>query len=438
MKNLILFLISSILAFNSAYSQTENYNLKARKLHKKVRKTIEHYYSYDKASGGFVKKSVNINRYNDDGYLIETYSLYSSKYTEDKPVKKLYNYNNKGILIGTKDISDLRGKYSTELKLIYNNKGHLTKRESVYKDDSKTYALYQNDRKGRVLNKKEYNKENKLIADVNFEYKGSKKIQNRTSFSAKDGSIIGNYVTTFDDDKRVLYTSESKYGTSKTTYEYDKHNNIIASYYTGKTDSKNTYNYVYDKRDNWIKKHYRSGKYQYFYFREIYFDNGEVTGSTDFDKRFINRHGNFDNVEVVKLKKKELPKKKTDYSRTNSSYVKNKLWDFDYVFVSGKVKKLKGTVSLKTTDNQSLKMDSNADIKVNFAGKEFNFNLNVSKYSSLSDKYEYKLRSDNGTSGILWIYKKTKALQNNGVKFNVNGLFTMVENADSSMSFYLK
>ena len=51
---------------------------------------------------------------------------------------------------------------------------------------------------------------------------------------------------------------------------------------------------VYDRKDNWVKKHYRSGKYQYFYFREIYFKNGDVTGSTDFDRRFINKHGNFD------------------------------------------------------------------------------------------------------------------------------------------------
>ena len=289
------------------------YNLKSKNLHKKVRKTIEHYYKYDKESGGFVKISVNIDRYNDDGNLIETYSLYKSKYSESSPIKKLYNYNNDGLLINTKDISDKRGNFSSENKYSYDRKGNLIKTESVYKDGSKYYYIFKNDKKGRVINKKEYSKKDMLITDANYTYKGDLKTANRTSFSSKDGSIIGNYSTTFNDGVKTSYKSESKYGTSSTTYKYDKKGNLLSSNYIGKTNSKTTYDYVYDKKGNWIKKHYRSEKFQYFYFREIYFSNGNVTGSTDFDKRFINRLGNFDNVNVVPLKMK--PKKnKNDQS----------------------------------------------------------------------------------------------------------------------------
>ena len=308
MKNLIILLLAFFAIHIDGFSQAEIYNLEAQNLHKNVRKTIEHYYSYDKNSGGFVKKSVNIKRYNDDGNLIETYYLYNSIYSDSNPTKKTYNYNNKGILTSTKDISDIKSKYSTHYVFTYNRKGHLTKRESVYEDGSKYYVIYINDRKGRVTNKKEYNKDNKLTADVNYTYKGDKRTEDRTSFSSKDGSISGNYITVYEDDVKISYKSNSKYGDSNTTYKYDREGNLLRSDYKGKTNSTTSYDYVYDKKDNWVKKHYKSGKYQSFYFREIYFKNGDVTGSSEFDRTFINRHGNFANVEVVPLKKKELKK----------------------------------------------------------------------------------------------------------------------------------
>ena len=104
-----IFCISNLCTFG----QTEAYNLASQNLHKKVRKTIEHYYYYDEESGGFVKTSVNINMYNDGGNLIETYSFYDGKYGEPKPVKKVYKYNSKGQLTEITDISDEIGKYSS-------------------------------------------------------------------------------------------------------------------------------------------------------------------------------------------------------------------------------------------------------------------------------------------------------------------------------------
>ena len=440
MKNLTTVLIIFLAFIVKSYGQTEMFNLESQNLHKKVRKTIVHYYKYDKDSGGFVKISVNINSYNDDGYLTETYSLYNSKYSENLPVKKLYNYNSKGLLISTKDISDKRGNYSSEYKLTYDRKKNLIKKEAVYKDGSKYVYNYTNDRKGRIINAKEYSKKDMLIADINYTYKSNTRTENKTSFSSSDGSIIGNYITTYKDDIKVAYKSESKYGKSSNTYYYDKEGNLSSSNYFGKTNSKNTYDYVYDKKDNWVKKHYRSGKYQYFYFREIYFENGDVTGNTNFDKRFINRLGNFANVEVVALKKVEKKKKTSTITETNSSYLKNKTWNFEYVFVSDNLKKLNGTVALNTLYDSNLKDKSEAKFTVKFSTSTFNFNLTVNSVKTLDDKYEFKFTNSNDEQGLLWVYKKTKPLKDevSGDVFKVNGLFTMKEKDGSTMSFYLK
>lgn len=442
MKNLITLLLITFTLVSKTHSQADNYNLSSKNLHKKVRKTIEHFYKYDEASGGFVKTSVNINRYNDDENLIESYSLYNSKYSESTPVKKIYNYNSDGLLMSTKDISDKRGNYSTEYKLTYDKKDNLIKSESIYKDGSKFYSVFKNDKKGRVINKKEYSKANALTADINYTYKGDTKTANRTSFSSTDGSIIGNYITTYEDGIKTAYKSESKYGKSSNTYEYDKEGNLSATNFSGKTKSRSTYDYVYDKKDNWVKHHTRSGKYQYFYFREIHFANGDVSGSVDFDKQFINRLGNFANVEVVPLKmeeKKNITNNDKNNS-TNSSYLKNKTWNFEYVYLKEAVKKLSGTLALKTINDSNLKLNSDAVFTVKFSTSTFNFNLKVNSFKTLDDKYEFKLSNSNNETGLLWIYKKLKSLkdEDSGDVFKVNGLFVMKEKDGSTMSFYIK
>lgn len=437
MKNLaIVLFIFSAFVFKS-YGQAENYNLESENLHKKVRKTIEHYYKYDEESGGFVKSSVNIKRFNDDGNLIETYSLYNSKYSESTPVKKLYNYNSDGLLISTKDISDVRGVFSSEYKLTYDRRKNLIKSESIYKDGSKYYTVYTYDKKGRLINTKEYSKDNTLTADTNYTYNGDVKKENKTSFSSKDGSIIGNYITTFNNDVKMHYTSESKYGNSSTTYQYDKQGNLISSNYSGGTNSKTTYDYEYDKKDNWIKKHYRSGKYQYFYFREIHFNNNDITGSVEFDKQFINRLGNFVNVAVVPLKKIE---KKKNTIVDNSFTLKNKTWDFNYIYLNKAVQKLLGTIDLKIDNNSNLSLNSNANFTINFKENSYTFNLKVNNYKEIDDKYEWNLANNNNESGTLILFKNAKVLKDpeSNKDFFVNGLLTITEKTNSTMSFYLK
>ena len=435
-KAILLFLFLFIFIFKN-FSQAEKYNLASKKLHKKVRKTIQHYYLYDKESGGFVKKAVNIYRYNSDGNLIETYYLYNSIYSDAKATKKMYNYNSKGLLINTKNVSDHFDKYSSEYKFTYDKKGSLTKKESIYNNGDTSYTTYVNDKKGREISNKSYNKKGKLTSESNTTYNGNKKINIYTGYSSKDGSITGNYTTNYRNNLRTKYLSNGKYSNSKTSYTYDKNDNIIKSVNIGKKKTSETnYDYVYDKKNNWVKKHYRSGKYQYFYFREIYFENGDVTGSSNFDKQFINRLGNFDNVEVVALKKKE---KKTSKNK-NSSYIKNKTWNFDYVYLSDKVKKLVGTIDLKIKDFGNLKRNSNVDFNIKFKSNNFTFSFIVDDYKELEDKYQWTLTNNKKETGVLYVFKKEKVLKDKGSSndFYVNGLLTIVEKTKSSMSFYLK
>lgn len=437
MKKLLFFLVTISCTINT-FGQTEVYNLESQNLHKNVRKVIQHYYTYDNNSGGFVKKSVDIKRYNDDGNLVETYYWYNSTYSEPSPTKKIYNYNRDGLLTSTSDISDKRGKYSTNLVFTYNKKGNLTKKESVYKDGSKYYYVYENDRKGRVINKKDYNKSGKLTAEVTYSYRGGKRTEVRTSFSSKDGSIVGTYTTVYDDDVKISYESNSKYGNSTTTYEYDSEGNLLQTNYSGKKNSTTTYNYIYDKKDNWVKKHYRSGKYQYFYFREIYYDNGDVSGSTEFDKRFINTHGNFANVEVVPLKRKELKKKKPIKNYNSGMPVfKYKNWKYTFVNMNDKVSDVSGNVNLTVPNNSSLTDGSTVKFRVEINGADTkNLTYTVEKYffDTKTSRHFWTLKSQaNGSKGTLCVFKNSERLRSK----DVIGLL-MVGKEGSKISFYLQ
>ena len=438
--------LATLLLFLSAihftgYSQTEKYNLESQNLHKNVRKTIEHYYTYDKNSGGFVKKSVNIKRFNNEGNLIETYYLYNSTYSESTPTKRLYNYNNDGLLLSTKNISDVKGKYATYDKYTYDKKDRITKKESIYTDGKKYYSEYKTDRRGRIINRKDYSKTNKLTADINYKYKGSKRTEERTSFSSKDGSISGNYITVYDDDKKISYKSNSKYGNSTTSYNYDKNDNLIKSDYKGKSSSSTTYDYVYDKKDNWVKKHYRSGKYQYFYFREIYFKNGNITGSSDFDRTFINRHGNFDNVAVVDLIKKNLKNKKN--TNTNISYNSGmpsfsyKNWKYTFVNMKDKVSDISGKVNLNVTSGSNLSEGNTVKFKVDINGAEtkyLSYKVSNYNYDSKTKRHYWILKSTvNETTGTLSIFKDP--LRKKGV--DLVGLL-LVGKENNQICFYLQ
>lgn len=433
-----IFCISNLCTFG----QTEAYNLASQNLHKKVRKTIEHYYYYDEESGGFVKTSVNINMYNDGGNLIETYSFYDGKYGEPKPVKKAYKYNSKGQLTEITDISDEIGKYSSNYLFTYDSKGNLAKKEVIYKSGGGSYSTYTFDNRGRQIKEQNFDKNGKLTSENTNSYSGKDKTNVFISYSSQDGSIIGTYTTIYENDLKTTYLSKSKYSDNKATYSYDKFGNITKSVDVGKTNTyTSTYDYEYDNKDNWVKKHYKSGKTQYFYFREIHFDNGEVTGSIDFDKQYINRYGNFPNVTIVPIVKKQTnynTNNNTVNNNTNSGMptIGNTNWSYTYVNMKEKISDISGNIFMTVSGKSKLDAGAQAKFTVEITGAEtkiLDYNVNSYYYDEATKRHFWLMKTTNNVSeGTLCIFQTPIVLREKTVK----GLL-MMGATDNKITFYL-
>lgn len=436
MRKLALLFIAIQLIYFQGFSQVENYNLDSENLHKKVRKTIDHFYNYDTKSGGFVKRSVSIKRYNDEGNLVETYYLYNGSYAKATPVKTLYNYNSKKQLISTKDISDIKSKYSSYKQFIYDQNGNLTKQETVYEDGSKSYINFQYDNKNRNTRKENYSSTGKLNSETSISYNGKDYTEVLTSYSTKDGSVIGNYTTEYKNDLKTTYKANSKYSDSNTTYDYDNNNNIKKTVNTGKTTFTTTYDYEYDNKDNWVKKHNRSGKYQYFYFREIILDNGKTTGSVNFDRDFINLHGNFNNVAVVPLVMDVIKEE-----NKSTPFIVGKPHSFEYALIADVLYNLKGDFILTSANGSTtLKKDDLAFLTVTLKDKDYKYNFNLTKFTELNDKYEWVFNNTNGNKAIYWQYKKETSLKDNktGIVVKTNSALSIYEVDQPDMSMYFK
>jgi hypothetical protein len=433
MKKAVYIFIAMFMTSTLGFTQSEEYSLSYRNLNKKVRKTIKHYYTYDKSSGGFVKKSVSIDSYNDEGYLAETYYLYNSTYSTGSPTKKTYHYNNKNQIVSIQNISQKKTEYSTDVQFYYSNKGHITKKETIYPNGDKVVVNYTTDAKGKILKKENYTKNNQLSSETEIRYNGSKRTETRTSYNTKDGSINGTYTTVYKNDKSISYTSNSKWSDSTSSYEYDNKGNLIQSVSRGKNTYTYNYTYVYDSKDNWIQQHYKSSSYDSFYFREIIFKNGKTTGSTDFDRNFINRQANYDNVAVVPLKKKtSTPKttKKTDYIPT----FKYKNWTYSFINMNKVVSSISGTVKLEVTDNHKMSIGSHIKLRVKIQDNEETSGVyKIIDYKSQTGQHKWTIKSvTKNVESAIFIFKEKKNVKG----MNIDGLL-MMGSGEKQITFYL-
>ncbi|MFY0602894.1 MAG: hypothetical protein JXQ93_03020 [Flavobacteriaceae bacterium] len=434
MKKIIYIFITAFLFSSFSHSQINKYNLSYKNLNKKVRKTIQHYYTYDKKSGGFVKKSVSIDTYNNDGFLTETYYLYNSSYSSGSPTKKVYHYNSDNQITWIENISAKKTEYTTDVKFTYNRKGHLTKKESIYENGDKSFVNYQNDNKGRIVKIENYNKKQVLSSETQITYRGSKRTEVNTTYSTKDGSINGTYTSVFKNDIKIDYVSESKWSNSRSSYKYDKNDNLIESISKGKKTYTYLYNYDYDGKGNWVKKHYKSKSYDSFYFREIIYKNDKITGSTSFDRNFINKHANYDNVAVVPLKKKEYTpttKKKTNNYMPSFRY---KEWTYSFINMNKKVSSLSGTVKLDVTDNSQMSIGSNIKLRIKIDGNnETSGSYKVIDYISQSDQHKWTIKSvTKNVNSTLYIFKEKKRVKG----MSIDGLLLM-GSGEKQITFYL-
>lgn len=413
MKKLILFLFGITAISFSSYSQTNQYNLKSQNLHKKVAKTIEHGYYYHDKSGGFVKTSVTINTYNDNGNLAQKFYVYNSTYSGSKSTTEtMYHYNSDNQLMRTEDISARKGSFSSHYEFTYDNKGRLVKKESVYKSGTRYVYKYSYDNRDRLIREEYLGSKGNLSSRKTYSYNGRKKTTVDKSYD-KNGNVTATYTTYFKNDQKTRYTSNSKYSNNDITYKYDRKDNLIASIYKGKPNSNTKYNYEYDNRDNWVKKHYKSGKYNYFYFREIIFKNGKTTGSVEFDRNFINRHGNFDNVSVVPIipsKKSTTNNNTTTYSNPDMPVFKRKNYIFNYVNLNKKVSALNGEASIIVKDNDRMSKNATVEFVYKFGGKTYRGNYTVVSYLNLKSKgyhfWSLKSKTKNATIAFSIQHKK--------------------------------
>ncbi|GGG91130.1 hypothetical protein GCM10011416_04610 [Polaribacter pacificus] len=390
MKKIILHLTALLLFSFTGFSQADEYNLKTENLHKKVKKTRTHYYMYHGKSKGFVKLSVTENTYNDDGNLIERFYDYTSSYDGTKSTSStLYNYNSKGQLISTQDVSAKKSKYSSYYRFFYDGNGNPTKKEVHYTDGSIATVVYTYDSKNRRISMENNSSSGVMTSRTRYEYNGDKKTEIRQSFNIKDGSISGTYTTVYKDDLRISYKSDTTYGKSGFTYKYDKNDNIIATTYEEDPNSGTSYNYAYDSKGNWTKKHYKSGNNHYFYFREVQFKNGDKSGSSNFDANFVNQHQGINNSAVVPL----TPTKVTNTTADVMPVFTSKNWAFNYVNLDNTVSALKGDVKLQVLDNSKMAIGTTVKITYSFGGKDYMDRYNVTSFDDTSEYSFWTLKS---------------------------------------------
>ncbi len=412
MKKLIFLFIGVLAISNSNYAQSELFNLESQKLHKKVAKTIEHYYTYHERSGGFVKVSTTINTYNEDGNVTQRFSQYNSTYSgASTTTETLYNYDTKGRMTSTQDISAKKSSYSSYNKFTYNNDGNLTKKETIYENGNTYVSNYYYDKKERLTRVESFDSKGKLSARENYTYNGNKKTKTRKSYDTKTGNVIGTYTTYYKKDISNRYVTKSKYGNSDVSYKYDKNDNLISTIYKNKPASNSINSYEYDNKNNWVKKHYKyNNTSNNFYFREITFTNGNTTGSIDFDKNYIHKNGNFANVNVVPIVKysKTTNTNTVTTSDPKMPVFKNKNFVFNYVNLNKKINTLGGEVTITVTDNDRMSKNSTVKISYAFGGKTYTDTYKVVAYSSLEEYNFWSLKSTTKTTTIAFSinYKK--------------------------------
>jgi hypothetical protein len=413
MKKLIFLFIGILAITNNSNAQSDLFNLKSQNLNKKVAKTIEHYYTYHERSGGFVKVGITINNYNEDGNLTQKLYQYNSTYTGlSSTTETMYNYDSKGRMTTTQDISAKKSNYSNYNKFTYDKNGNVTKKESIYQNGNKYVYNYYYDKKDRVVRVEDFDSKGKLSARENYRYNGNRKTKVRKSYDTKTGNVIGTYTTYYKKNISNRYTSKSKYSNTDVAYNYDKNDNLKSTVYKNSPASNTNYSYQYDKRDNWVKKHYKYGKTtNNFYFREIIFTNGNTTGNVDFDRNYINRNGNFANVKIVPIVKyKKIAKNNNTVTKSDPKMpvFKNKNFIFNYVNLNKKAKSLSGEVTISVVNNDRMSKDSSVKISYSFGGKTYSDTYKVITFSSLKDYNFWSLKSTTKSSTITFTINHKK------------------------------
>jgi hypothetical protein len=260
MKNSILLctLFSIIILSNScaqpnAKENVPNFNKNINK--RNIKSTSEHYYIA-------LKKRRTIKK--DDSYVDLNYgnSIFIS-FNRMGDSLKIIRLNNSDTLKKTLFIYQ---ENSLKEKKIFNSKNNLlTTLKYVYNSEGKLYL-------------KEKYSDNLNISTDTFKYGDTGKLELRSTSDAKEKLLFA-YLYDFDSNDNLIAYSSHNYHTrdfTKTTYKYNslgdimEKNTVINERFQEKKTFKETFEYKYDKYNNWIEKIiYKDGKPQYIIERSI-------------------------------------------------------------------------------------------------------------------------------------------------------------------------
>ena len=253
MKNFSLYLFVFLLSA-SLLAQENTYNLKKENLKAKVQSVFHKTFKVSKSSGELSQKYAIKQHYNVDGNLTEIENFGHDDILDSKEV--FYYNDDKLMSIRIENSTGRTGKITS---FQYNREGVLLSQEKMnnkQETEHKTVYLY-NDVK-QLLSK------TKTIPSINYSMTERYVYDNRTGqiIVKNKKARIGTSKETYEYNTRGLISKKSEYNAvselfSVITYEYNAENdkiNLKKYDAKGKQTYDESYEYTYDKSQNWIKR----------------------------------------------------------------------------------------------------------------------------------------------------------------------------------------
>lgn len=282
MKKLIAF--GFILFFINSVAQ-ENNSLNELNLKGNVSKVAESSYTYDPEVEKYVLLTYSEMDFSEG--LLQQSVDYDDLFGEN--ITSIFVYDNKKLnfVLHLSDLTD------DSTIIAYEYSGQLPVKRWEISFDSKSTA-YEYDGNGNLVKEKEMKENGEILRQS--QYEGIVKSGNyKVVSNAFDGDkVINNMVKQFQNGKLVQMDFESQFSSENKTFEYDKQGNMLTETNGGNVVAK--YFYVYDSNGNYTNlvearndEDVFAIQGNVFYFREITYQTGDVSGSINFDAEFVRK-----------------------------------------------------------------------------------------------------------------------------------------------------
>jgi hypothetical protein len=279
MKRLIYLLALSPLPACMLHAQTKTNDLLPENLKEYVKSVTTIKFGAAEKFGDVTKgekKGRDYEAYNKSGFRTEFLMKDGDDATE-LTVKYTYDGNNNLVELDRNDEGEIEiekmkfnSKGTVEVADTYNKKGNLTGRSKfIYNNSGLLITMNEYDGNGKLISTVEnkYNANNELVSSLTYDeprkllYSGYYKYDMRGNViediwgSRNSKGVMNERTKTFRFNSKKQKTEQThSSGGSKpkrTTYEYDSNGNLLIE--KDSYDSQYTYQYTYDKQNNWTK-----------------------------------------------------------------------------------------------------------------------------------------------------------------------------------------